>query len=150
MDGRAGRGPGLIALAGADDALFDRPAAVDPKRTFNPMRAAAKRLRAGGSSPEQRRDHGPARPRCLRGHRGGGGCAHRRLREGARGRAIPADAAPGPTAIDLLSQDETPGEVEVKRSASRRGAPPPWVNKHPRTAFAHRQIAVDSPRRALA
>jgi 3-oxoacyl-[acyl-carrier protein] reductase len=40
--------PGLTPLAETDDALFDRVLAVNLKGTFNTLRAAASRLRAGG------------------------------------------------------------------------------------------------------
>jgi 3-oxoacyl-[acyl-carrier protein] reductase len=38
----------LASLADSDDALFDRQVAVNLKGTFNTLRAAARRLRAGG------------------------------------------------------------------------------------------------------
>jgi 3-oxoacyl-[acyl-carrier protein] reductase len=38
----------LVPLADTDDALFDRLLAINVKGTFNTLRLAAKRLRAGG------------------------------------------------------------------------------------------------------
>ena len=40
--------PGLVPLADTDDALFDRIVAVNLKGTFNTLRIAAAKMRAGG------------------------------------------------------------------------------------------------------
>lgn len=107
--------PGIVPLADTDDALFDRLVAINLKGTFNTLRLAAKRLRAGGRIVNFSTSViGLASP----------GYAIYAATKSAvetmtlifakelRGRGISVNAvAPGPTATDLFLDGKTPEQV---------------------------------------
>ncbi|CAM2167834.1 3-oxoacyl-(acyl-carrier-protein) reductase FabG [Paraburkholderia sacchari] len=108
--------PGLVALADTDDALFDKLVAINLKGTFNALRVAAKKLRAGGrivnfsSSIQALAMPGYS---VYAATKSAVDTMTNIFAKELRGRNITVNAvAPGPTATELFLNDKTPEQIE--------------------------------------
>jgi 3-oxoacyl-[acyl-carrier protein] reductase len=106
----------LSPIAGSDDAMFDRHIAVNLKGSFNGMREAARRLRAGGriinssSSVVQRRVETYG---VYAATKAAVEAMTAVLAKEMRGRSITVNAvAPGPTATPLFLDGKSPEQIE--------------------------------------
>ena len=108
--------PGLVPLADTSDELFDRLFAVNVKGTFNALRIAAKRLRAGGRIVNFSSSViGLALPgySIYSATKSAVETITNIFAKDLRGRNITVNAiAPGPTATDLFLNGKTPEQVE--------------------------------------
>ncbi|MFP3710060.1 glucose 1-dehydrogenase [Paraburkholderia sp. SIMBA_009] len=108
--------PGLVSLVDTDDALFDRLVAINLKGTFNTLRAAAKKLRAGGRIVNFSSSmNGLSQPgySVYAATKAGVETMTNILAKELRGRNITVNAvAPGPTATELFLKDKTPEQIE--------------------------------------
>jgi 3-oxoacyl-[acyl-carrier protein] reductase len=108
--------PALPALAGTDDATFDRLIAVNLKGTFNTLRAAAARLAPGGRIVNLSSSIvGLALPgyAVYGATKAAVESMTRILARELRGRGITVNAvAPGPTATELFLDGKSPDAVE--------------------------------------
>ena len=107
--------PGLVQLANTDDALFDRLISINLKGTFNTLRAATSRVRAGSRIVNFSTSViGLALPgySVYAATKAAVETLTNILAKELRGRNISVNAiAPGPTATDLFLNGKTPEQV---------------------------------------
>ncbi|HVU32036.1 MAG TPA: SDR family oxidoreductase [Opitutaceae bacterium] len=122
--------PGLVSLVDTDDALFDRIIGVNLKGTFNVLRLAAKRVRAGGRIITLSSSLvGLSQPgySIYTGTKAAVEAFTRILAKELRGRKITVNCvAPGPTATDLFLEGKSAEQVANFTKApplERLGAP---------------------------
>ncbi|HEY0947468.1 MAG TPA: SDR family oxidoreductase, partial [Opitutaceae bacterium] len=106
---------GLVPLAETDDTLFDRLIAVNLKGTFNTLRAATKRLRAGGRIVNFSTSVVGLTPPGYSVYAATKAAVETMTNIFAkelRGRGMTVNAvAPGPTATDLFLNGKTPEQI---------------------------------------
>src|SRR6202045_3557830 len=106
----------LARIADSDDALFDQHIAINLKGSFNAMREAARRLRAGGRIINFSTSVVGLKPETYGVYAATKGAIEAMtgiLSKEMRGRSITVNAvAPGPTATDLFLDGKSPELVE--------------------------------------
>ncbi|VVD82452.1 SDR family oxidoreductase [Pandoraea terrigena] len=117
--------PGLVSLVDTDDTLFDRLVSINLKGTFNTLRAACRKLRAGGRIVNFSSSmNGLSQPgySVYAATKAAVETMTNILAKELRGRNITVNAvAPGPTATALFLKDKTPEQIEHIAKAAPMG-----------------------------